>query len=170
MYFYAGVSEENVIDTQCNDPDDSHIAMAVNPSYNMALSEVHMTDSNIIDGHNDAAHAYDSPFTMAVNPSYVALTEVHMTDSNITDIDGRNDAARAYNSPIAMEVNPSYVTLEEMYTCDNSISTANVLLQENPSYVALPLTVPTSERQDLMLCGSLPVSRSAVQLVPKAMQ
>lgn len=155
--FNAGVSEENVVDTEFSDAAHD---MELKPSY-AALSEVHLPDSNIHDGQSIDA-AIDSPVTMEVNPSYVAATQVHnINDSNI--IGGRNDLAHTYDSPdpIAMEVNPAYVALAEVYTCDSSINAADVQLEENPSYIALPSLSTELQGQDVLFCSSLPVSRSA---------
>ena len=122
------------------------IAVDVNPSY-MALAQVHMTDSNIVNGHYIDV-ALDSAIVMEVNPSYATLAEVHVRNCNIND--GNNDAAHAYDSPdpIVMEVNPSYVALAEVHTHtnDSNINATNVHLQENPSYIALPMT--TSQGQE----------------------
>ena len=146
-----------------NASHDNPIAMVANPSY-AALAEVHVTDSNvnIIDDRIETAPAYDSPdpIVMEVNPSYAPLPEVHVTNSNI--IEDHIEAAPAYDSPdpIVMEVNPSYVALADLEVCDDTnINATDVRLQENPSYIALP--TPTSQRQDLQFCSSLPVSRGA---------
>lgn len=160
LHFYTGVSGENIIETQCNDPDDSRIAIEVNPSYNTAIAEVHMTKSNITDhaGHNDAAHAYDSPIAMEGNPSYVAVAEVHNMPA--ADIYSCNDTA--HDSHITMESNPSYMPMAfaevHMYNRrDSDVDAGNVCFQANPSYIALPMTL--SQAQDSVLCTSQPVSR-----------
>ena len=74
------------------------------------------------------------------------------------DVDTEGDDADR-DSRVAMEWNPSYVALAGVHTCDSNINTANIHLQANPSYVALPMMV--SQGQYSLPRGSLPDSRSA---------
>ena len=66
-----------------------------------------------------------------------------------------------------MNLNPSYVALAEVYTHDSSISTANVHLQANPSYVALPMTV---QGQGVVLCGPYENCPPTTKPMPKSRQ
>ena len=59
----AGVSEENVVDTEQYDADHS-IAIDLNPSY-VAITEVYTCDSNIM---RNTAKVH-----LQANPSYIAL-------------------------------------------------------------------------------------------------
>ena len=105
----AGIREENVVDTDCNDAAydrPNAMEMQLNPSY-AALREKHTTDCNIVNASHDVIASHDNPIAMKVNPSYAPLAEVHVTDSNIND--DRIETAPAYDSPNpnVMEMNPS---------------------------------------------------------------